>query len=111
MLAISGVAVLGLIGTAIGVATALGIAIAILFANFKKTNKDILRQDLQDVKARLVTVETAEKNCNERLARAESTIQTLTDVVTGASAVAELKEIVDNNHQSIMAKLDSLSRA
>lgn len=108
MLALSGTAVVGLIGGALALAIALAGAVAVLVAYFRKSTRDILREDLNDVKGRLQTVESSEKNCKERLARAESTIKTLTDVVTGASAVAELKQIVDHNHNSIMAKLDQL---
>lgn len=110
MLALSGVAVLTLIGTAIAVATAAGVALAILFTNFKKANKDILRQDIADLRGRLDTVEEAEKDCKRRLAANEATIVTLTEAVTKAAAVAELTLRVDENHQAVMAKLDALSR-
>lgn len=109
MISLSGVAIVGLISSVIGLAVLLGGAVAVLFAYFRKSTRDILRQDNADLRTRLTTVEESHRNCEERLARNEATIKTLTDVVTGASAVAELKDIVDNNHQVVMAKLDQLS--
>lgn len=115
MFAISGPAILGLVATVIGIATALGIAVAILFAHYKNQNKDILRKDIVDLNNRLSTVEESnvrleksEEDCKRRLAQNETTIATLTEAVTKAAAVAELTMRVDENHQAVMAKLNQL---
>lgn len=116
MFSITGLELLGAAGAIFAILGILATTMAFFFSRYKEANKDILRKDIQDLNGnletvtnRLVMVETSEKNCQQRLARAEATIQTLTDVVTGASAVAELKEVVDKNHQSIMAKLNQLA--
>lgn len=108
MFGLSASGAIALVSAIIGLAILLGGSIAVLFAYLKKTTKDILRVENSDLRDRLTTVEKAEDECKERLVRAESTIKTLTDVVTGASAVAELKETVERHHQTILARLDRL---
>ena len=108
MLTLSGAGAIGLVTAVIGLAILLGGSVAVLFAYFKKTTKDILRVENSDLRDRLATVETSDKECKIRLAKAEATIKTLTEVFSGHSAVVELKALVDENHQKVMAKLDEL---
>lgn len=109
ILAISGGDVLAFVGATLALAITLGGVLAVVFTYLKKTTKDIVREDRDDLQKRLHTVEEAEKQCNERLVSLESTTQHMADMLSGAAAVAELATTVAFNHDEILRRLDALN--
>lgn len=110
MLAFTAMNLVAIVSGVVGLAILLGGAAAIGYTHFRKTARDVLRQENEDVNKRLDSVEKSEQQCQLRLAKAESTIQTLTDVFSGHNSVVELKAVVNDNHQTVIEKLDELRR-
>lgn len=110
MLSVTAMNLVAIVSGVVGLAILLGGAAAIGYTHFRKTARDVLRQENIDVNKRLDSVEKSEQQCQLRLAKAESTIQTLTDVFSGRNSVIELKTVVNDNHQTILEILEDLRR-
>ncbi len=116
------------IGVALGVAVTSGGVLAVVYVYFRRNVTQLVRDENQDQRHRIDTLSEAEKRCQqelrqerddrlaaeaawaERMAKAEGTMQTLSDMVTGASAVSELTTVVSFNHDEVLKRLDSLDR-
>lgn len=99
---------LSVVASVLGLAMLLGGAVAVLFSQLRRNTTQIVREENQDLRDRLRTVEQLEEECKERLTKAETTIQVVSDMVTGASAVAELATLVAFNHDEMLRRLDRL---
>ena len=106
--AVSGSAILSVAGAVLGLAVLLGGVIAVLFSQLRRNTTAIVREENEDLRNRLRTVEMLEETCKERLASQEATTQVLSDMVTGASAVSELGALVGSNHEDVIRRLDTI---
>lgn len=100
--------IIGFISAVLGLAALVGAAIAVLFSQLRKNTTQIVREENEDLRKRLVTVESAEEQCKDRLAKQEATTQVLSDMVTGASAVSDLAAVVTANHAEILKRLEAI---
>lgn len=94
---------MSIIAAALGIMGGVGGAIAYLAAMRGRTTISVLSDDNAALRHRVETLEGIEKNCAERLARAELSVQVLTETVTNAQAVADLLARVDLQHADIKA--------
>lgn len=108
MTALTGTAVLGLVGGLLTVLTTIALAIAVLWSQLRRNTTAIIREENEDLRNRLRTVEQLEESCKERLSELEATTSVLKDMVTGTSAVAELATAVAFNHAEILRRLDHI---
>lgn len=100
--------IVAFVSAALGLAILVGGALAVAYVYFRRNVTQLVREENADLRDRLRTVEGSEEQCKERLAKHEGTIQVLSDMVTGASAVAELTTVVAFNHDEILKRLDAL---
>lgn len=124
MTSISGQEAVNLVAGVVGVTLLLAGVIAVLFSQLRKNTTQIVRDENADLRERLVTVEgqvvaaeKREENCKERLTDLETTSRHLADMLTGASAVADLATLVAFHHDEqaaalrrVLDKLDSLEQ-
>lgn len=117
----SGGAVLSFAGAVMGLAVLLGGVIAVMLSQLRRNTTSIVREENEDLRQRLASVEAQEKECKEalatqaaahgeRMAKAEATMKVLSDMVTGASAVVELTTVVSTNHSETLNRLAAIDQ-
>lgn len=115
MLALSVMEVITFVTAVLIVTGLLGGSLALLFSQFKKNAGDYLRQENKDllasldaVRGRVEIMEESEAQCKQTLEKHEVTIQVLTDMVKGTSAVSELATMVAFNHDETVTLLRTI---
>lgn len=101
---------LSLAGAIFGMLGLVGGAVAYLAAMRQRTTIAVLETDNSALRNRVSTIEGLERDCQMRLAKAETSVKVLTDTVTNAQAVAELLARVDIQHADIKALSATVER-
>lgn len=104
MLSLTGTEAISLVASVFGLAILMAGAIAVVFSQAKKNGRDYVRQENADLTVRLETVEKERDELKERVAALEGALA----VVSGMSAVTELRAAVTAYHEELTKRLDRL---
>jgi|GEM_PF-4379103 hypothetical protein len=96
----------GDVSTVLGLAGLVGAALAVLLTAGARESLRLLRDDRDDLRGRIATLEDKENNCQVRLGKLEAENAVLRDVVTGQSAIAALSEKIDAQYRDLRTRLD-----
>lgn len=107
---------IAIVGGLFGIVGLLGSAIAILRANIVKGTLELYRENDNALRGRIDTLEAERAELEKQVSRQGGEITALKeertvlrDLATGASAVAELSEIVSGHHQEVVSLLTKLT--
>lgn len=104
MLSLTGSEAIGLVTAVLMLASLMAGVIAVLFSQLKKNTNQIIRDENADLRSRLTTVEKERDALKERVAAMEGALA----VVTGNTAVAELRGALEGYHEELSRRLDNL---
>ena len=93
------------IATILGIAGMVGAALAVLLTAGTRETLRLLRDDRDDLRARVSTLEGRENDCQTRLAKLEAENGVLRDLVTGQSAIAALGAQIEAQYQDLLRRL------
>lgn len=108
MIAVAGSTAISFAAGVLGLAVLLGGVIAVLFSQLRRNTTSIVREENNDLRLRLETVEKRENECKERLAALETTTKHVVDMLSGAAAVTALETTVAFQHNEVLERLKAI---
>ena len=120
MLGLSALTVIGAITACVVFITTISLIAAVLWSQLRKNTQQIVRDENQDLRNRVDTLEdkldeavAREEECQRRLSELEASNEVMRDLVTGANsvtAVAELATTLAFNHAEVMERLTKVEK-
>lgn len=102
---------LGLVITVLGIAGLVSGAYAVIRTNASQSTIRVLQDDNHALRGRVETLEASDQECKKQLEHVQAQNKLLSELVTGAPAIAEVKGAVETMSKDMQHGFDLLAQA